>query len=88
MNTDTSRNMLADLPAVKTLQNYVPHQRSHFSLLARLLVTIPRPPVESLVEDAQHTDTLLEQMSSLEETGKAKPITLRRETRLLAAEAD
>lgn len=65
MNTDMSYNTLAGLPTVTTLQNYVQYQRSQFSLLAKLLVTAPRPPVESLAEEVQHTDTLSEQMASL-----------------------
>lgn len=65
MNTDVSYNTLADLPAVTTLQISVPYQRSQFSLLAKPLVTAPRPPVESLAQEAQHTDTLPEQMASL-----------------------
>lgn len=62
MNTDMSCNMLADLPGVRTLQRYISNQRSHFSLLAQLLVTTPQPPVELLAKDAQHTDTPSEQM--------------------------
>lgn len=65
MNTDMPRNTLPDLPAVRSLQICVPYQRNQFSLLAKLLVTAPRPPVESLAEEAQHTDTLSEQMASL-----------------------
>lgn len=87
MNTDISCNMLADLPAVKTLQNYVPHQRSQFFLLAKLLVTAPRPPVESLAEEAQHTDTLSEQMASLKRQVRQSPQPCG-ETRLLSPEAD
>lgn len=58
MNTDMSCNILADLPAVRILQNYVAYQRSQFSLLAKLLVTAPQPRVESLAEEAHHTDTI------------------------------
>lgn len=50
-------NMLANLPAVKTY--------SRFSLLAKLLVAAPWLPVQSLAEEAQHADTLCEQMARL-----------------------
>lgn len=73
-----SCNILADLPAVRILQNYVPYQRSQFSLLAKLLVTAPQPRVESLAEEAHHTDTIWTNSLS-EETGKPKPQTLWRE---------
>lgn len=73
MNTDMSCNTLADLPAVKTLQNRGPFQWSQFSLLAKLLVTAPRPPVASLAEEAQHTDTLSEQMASLKRQVRQSP---------------
>ncbi len=79
MNTDMSCNMLADLHAVKTLKNYVPYQRSQFSLLAKLLVTAPRPPVESLAEEAQHYWHCIWANGLSEETGKAKPLTLWRD---------
>lgn len=78
MNTDVSCSILADLPAVRILQNYVPYQRSQFSLLAKLLVTAPQLPVESLAEEAHHTDTIWTNSLS-EETGKARPRTLWRD---------
>ena len=65
MNTDVSYNTLPDLPAVKTVHISVPHQRSQFTLLAMLIVTASWPPVESLAEEAQQTDTLSVQMASL-----------------------
>lgn len=73
MNTDMSWSMLADLFTVRSLQSDVPYQRSQFSLLAKLLVTAPRPPVESLAEEAQRTDTASEQMASLKRQVKHSP---------------
>lgn len=73
MNIDMSCNALADFPTVKTMQNYVQYQRSQFSLLAKLLVTAPQPPAESLAEEAQHTDTVSEQMASLKRQVRLSP---------------
>lgn len=60
MNTDVSCNTVGDLPAVET---ELISCRSPFSVLEKLLVTAPWPPVESLVEEAEHTDTPSEQMA-------------------------
>lgn len=72
-NPDALCDTLADLPAVKTGQNYVPYQRSQFSPLANLLVTAPQAPVESLAEEFQHTDTRSEQTASLKRQVRHSP---------------